>query len=314
MEFFHQEIQEILHRQQILELLKANRQNTYIFHDIYAARIIAHYRHKTSTARQFKTVLAYLLIACIPFCGLLFMLILGAMLLLSGTEPSTDIVSSTTNTTQSPWQKAEAAMKKGDYDTARAFFIEAKETYPLNGIILIDYAELLQREDQHDEAAMMLIDFLNNVSGTQNIKDGDKVYMKLKELTGPFSPNVEEAYQNCISACEDSLENFEFLDSLIESEKYRLALHFCDAMHEENVAACNLCTYYYMCYTQLGEYEECAVYFLDLADQWEQESLPINAQELKIRVRGKLKELRPFVCESTQQKIDATLLKLERDS
>lgn len=41
---------------------------------------------------------------------------------------------------------------------------------------------------------------------------------------------------------------------------------------------------------------------------------PLNATMLKYQVENRLEELRPFVCESTQQKIDAALLKLRQDS
>ncbi|MEZ3447039.1 MAG: DUF4143 domain-containing protein [Lachnospiraceae bacterium] len=50
--------------------------------------------------------------------------------------------------------------------------------------------------------------------------------MWLKELTSPFSPDVEKAYQECMAACEKSIENFAF-ESILKkelSELYRGSL------------------------------------------------------------------------------------------
>lgn len=307
------EINEILHRQQTLEYLKTPYRPENICPDDYAKKIIGQCNRQNILIKQTRQILANLMIViglfCIGAITLGFLLILPTLINIDQ-PPSVKFHPSP----DTPLGQAEIAIENGDYDTARAIFEEEKEKNPINGIILINYAEFCQLEGQHDEAAMLLINYLNDVSGTQNIEDGNGIYMKLKELTGPFSPDVEEAYQNCIAACDTAMENYEFLDSLMESEKYRLALHFCDAMHEENVTANNLCRYYYKCYTQLGEYEECAAYLLQLADQWEKEFSPLNATMLKYQVENRLEELRPFVCESTQQKIDAALLKLRQDS
>ncbi|MDE7206069.1 MAG: hypothetical protein K2N90_02730, partial [Lachnospiraceae bacterium] len=155
-------------------------------------------------------------------------------------------------------------------------------------------------------AAMVLIDYLNNVSGTQNIQKGNGLYMKLKELTGPFSPDVENAYQECIAECEESIENFNYLDMLLEKEKYQMALRFCDSMKQENVTDYYLYEYYFISYTQLGNYEECAAYFLNLAEAWDEEGETFSYRlPLKGFIQNKLDKLRPNVSKTTQEKIDA---------
>ena len=97
------------------------------------------------------------------------------------------------------------------------------------------------------------------------------LYKQLKELTGPFSPDVDKAYEECVSACAKSAENFAILDALIKSKKYQLALRFCDSLKQEDVTDHYLDTYYFKCYMQLEQYEVCADYFLSLANEWKSE-------------------------------------------
>ncbi|MDE7416640.1 MAG: hypothetical protein K2N44_10140 [Lachnospiraceae bacterium] len=310
MDRFSQEIQQILNRQQILEFLKANRQNANISHNIYAAQITAQCRNRPTSVEQFKTVLAYLCIVFILFAALL--LILCVLLNLPVWEASTNS-SPTANLTQSPLEKAEAAIKSGDYDTARAILTDKMEEYPYGTFYFITYSRLCQLEGRHDEAAMTMINFLNNVNGTQNVQtSNNQLYIQLKELTGPFSPDVEKSYQECVTACEESIENFNFLKTLIENKKYKLALRFCDSMRQENVTDYQLYTYYFTCYTELGEYEECASYFLSLVANWNEISYT-DRLLLESPVQNNLDKLKPHVSAETQEKIDAACLQLDQD-
>lgn len=56
---------------------------------------------------------------------------------------------------------------------------------------------------------MTMINFLNSSHYAQNMQNNQNMlYMRLTELNGPFSPDIEKANQECIAACEKSMENF----------------------------------------------------------------------------------------------------------
>lgn len=305
METLDVQIREMIHKQQVLEYLKASGRNMEAFSDGYAEKIIVQCRQGFGPVKRLQKILARLVIVCILLSSLL-----GAAFVFLPVS-----FWDTPDGTQYPVKRAEAAMESGDYDTARAILSEEMAKSPNNGYYLIYYAELCQREGRHDEAATVLIDFLNNMIGTQNIQDGNGLYMKLKELTGPFSPDVEKAYQECMVACEESVENFAYLKALIENENYKRALRFCDSMKREGAVDNYLYTYYFTCYMHLEKYEECAVYFLSLADKWEEgeEEDFLFRLPFKGFICNNLNELKPYVSENTQKKIDDACLRLENN-
>lgn len=82
MENFDQEIQEILHKQQILERFKSNSQNENISCDAYAIQIASQCRYKSPVGMRIMRVLAYAFAAFLLLFTLIFtvIMLLGAML------------------------------------------------------------------------------------------------------------------------------------------------------------------------------------------------------------------------------------------
>ena len=300
MESHDKEICEALHKQQVLEYLKGDCQDTDISSNDYAKKILAQCRRTTAPVRYIKNILSYSFIVLTLLFTVLSIFDISLSTLFS--EFSTDNDMGMSN----DLSKAKTEIFNGNYESARTILLDLMKESPNNGYILPTYAELCQLEGRYDEAAMVLIDYLNNVSGTQTIQKGNGLYMKLKELTGPFSPDVENAYQECLEECEKSIENFNYLDTLLKTQKYQTGLRFCDSMKQENVTDYYLYEYYFISYTQLGKYEECAAYFLSLADAWNEEGETFSYRlPLKGFIQDKLNELRPNVSEITQEKIDA---------
>lgn len=301
-------IKEILRRQQVLESLKANCHSAALSSDAYAQKITARCGRESGSAARTRNALTILLLVVILLSALMFFLFMLAGLLLLSDPPVTGGI-----TADYPLGRAKTAMQDGNYDTAHAILSEELDKNPKSAFALSTYAELCQLEGRHDEAAQTLIDYLDNISGTQNIQDGNLLYIQLEELTDPLSPDVEKARQKCLASCRESIENFNFLNTLIENGKYQMALNFCDSMRQQNVTDYNLYTYYFTCYTQLEKYEECAAYFLSLSDEWQTEGDIFTFRlPLKFTIRDKLNELKPYVSEATQQKIDDACLLLDR--
>lgn len=306
---FNREIHELLYRQQVLESLKTNHQNGDFLSNAYAENIIFQCRHKTTPGKLLKTIpaAAFIAVNCLFTITILFFILISILLfgipdLLSGNFRNDSVAK---RMLESPYaNEAEIAMRNGDYDTARSILTEKMAASPYGAFFFIDYSILCQLEGNQDEAAMTMVNFLNNSYFPQNIQSSQNlIYMRLTELTGPFSPDVQRAYQECIAACQQSMENFASLDSFMENEEYQLALQLCNSMQHENTRADLLCLYYYTCYTNLGEYEKCAAYFLNLAEECQLEGYPYLLLP-SITIKDKLTELKPYVSTETQQKID----------
>lgn len=302
------EIYTALHKQQVLEYLKGNYQGADLSSNTYAQKILSKCG-KVST--PFRSI-AYIPLYFFAAFTLLFTMssLLGLLGITIYTLLSESSIGNSTNTL-SNLDIAQMEISTGNYESARAILIDMIEEDPNNGYILITYSELCQLEGRYDESATVLIHYLNNVSGIQNVQKDNGLYRKLKELTGPFSPDVENAYQECITECEESIENFNFLDVLLETQRYQMALRFCDSMKQEGATDYYLYHYYYTSYTQLGKYEECAAYFLGLADAWEEEGEVFSFRlPLKGSIEDNLEQLKPYVSGTTQEQIDAACSKL----
>lgn len=87
MENFNQEIQTILHKQQVLERFKSNYQNENISNDAYAIQIATQCRHKPPLIVRITRVLAYAFAAFL----LLFILIYTVIMLLGVLLPKIPI-------------------------------------------------------------------------------------------------------------------------------------------------------------------------------------------------------------------------------
>lgn len=307
-QLFDKDIYTALHKQQVLEYLKGNYQGADLSSNAYAQKILSKCR-KVST--PFKSIvhipLYFFAAATLLFTMLSILGIFGITIYTLQSKLSVDNdVDASSNL-----DIAQMEISNGNYESARTILVDMIEKDPNNGYILITYSELCQLEGRYDESATVLINYLSNVSGIQNVQKGNGLYMKLKELTGPFSPDVENAYQECIAECEESIENFNYLDALLETQRYQMALRFCDSMKQEGVTDYYLYDYYFKSYTQLGKYEECAAYFLSLADAWAEEGEVFSFQlPLKGFIQDKLEQLKPHVSETTQKQIDAAFSKL----
>lgn len=315
------EIRELLYRQQLLESIKSGRTDKALLSNAYAKYIFFHcsgnYRRKTSPAGLLKTIPAACFIAVNLLCTMAALFYLLILLLVPSDWLSTDPVQDSVvkRRLENPYaNEAETAMRNGDYDTARSILTEKMAEHP-NGILLfIDYSILCHLEGNQDEAAMTMVNFLNNNYGTQNVPSRrGMLYQWMTELPGPFSPDVETAYQECMAACDKSIANFASLESFLENGEYQSALQLCDSMQHQNTNAELIYNYYYTCYMKLEKYEDCAAYFLGLANEWQTEEFPSTRLPFKSAIVQNLTELKPYVSTETQQKIDDACVMLEQE-
>lgn len=298
--------------------LKSGRKDKALLSNAYAKNILFHCsgncRRKTSPASLLKTIPAACFIAVNLLCTMVALLIL---LLVPSDWLSTDPVqdSVVTELLETPYaNEAETAIRNGDYDTARSILTEKMAEHPNGALLFIDYSILCHLEGNQDEAVMTMVNFLNNNYGTQNILSRrGMLYRWMTELPGPFSPDVETAYQECMAACDQSIANFASLDSFLENGEYQSALQLCDSIQLQNTNADHLYIYYYTCYIKLGKYEDCAAYFLGLAKEWQTEKFPSTRLPFKSEIVRKLTELKPYVSTETQQKIDDACVMLEQE-
>lgn len=300
-QIYHTEIGKALHKQQVLECLKGGCQDADILSNAYAKEILARCRHTIPLVSYIKNILPYSIIALTLLFTVFSIFDISPMTLLSKFYVDDNIAESREI---SELSKAQMELSNGNYDSARTILLDLMED-PNHGYVLPTYAQLCQLEGRHDEAAMVLVNYLTNVSGTQNIQKGNSLYMKLQELTGPFSPDVETALEECIAKCDESIENFNYLQELMELQRYQMVLHFCDSLKQENVTDYQLYEYYFKSYVHLEKYEECAAYFLSLAKAWDDEGESFSFRlPPKSFIQDKLDILKPYVSKATREKID----------
>lgn len=322
MEAFNQEISELLHRQQVLESIKAGSRNEDILSNAYAKNIISQCRHHNSPLGLLRTIPVAAFIAVNLLFAITVLFFISIVLSISPNNSDNNATTipliSKNPSPDTTLGQAELAMTNGDYDTARSILTKEMAEHPYGPFSFIDYSILCHLEGNQDEAAIIIVNFINDIYGTQNISSSNNyLYRCLLELTGPFSPDVGNAYTECLTACEKSIENFKSLDSFIKNKDYDLALQLCDSMQQENTTAAELCKYYRTCYMNLGEYEYCAAYFLSFAEEYLAEEWPPKAYpHLSLSgntIQTTLTELKPYVSAETQEKIDAACLLLEQD-
>lgn len=199
--------------------------------------------------------------------------------------------------------RAEIEMTKENFDEAEKIIKEGIEEYPNGFAIYLTYSRLCQKEQNFDKAADIIIEFIEMKLGVKNIAEGSPLYKELKNINGPFSPEMEKKYQKCIADCEESISFYQSLNSLLEDKRYQPVLDLCDFRKQAGASDSTLYYYYTSAYEGLGKYEECAAYLLELAGQAkDQEDYPLHLPAEPL-IRNHLEGLESNVSEDTAAEI-----------
>ena len=200
---------------------------------------------------------------------------------------------------------AEDAMENGDYETARLLLDQFLTEHPDSPAAVLAYSDLYELEKEYDQAAELLISYIDRYYLPYNIAEGNLFYQELKEISGSLSEDTQKAYDKCIDSCAKSAALFSSIDLLIEREHYQSALELCDSQKEKGCFDSLLFEYYHICYMELEEYELYADYLIKQATEVQNQEGYVLGLPLKSQVISRIEEVYPLVSSETQSRIDA---------
>lgn len=293
------DIRQILQKQQDLEYLKKQntlsqvktKQTDHGLSTPYVQKILSyikklHFFTQLEWLRyRFSCILAIALLLLIPLC----MIIIGQQQFASLNYTS-------------PFDQA---LDAGNTQEAHQI-LEENNVDPHSFAGTLEYSKLYEKEGNYDEAVSVVLYFLTNVAGSQNLSEASPIYQRLVELKDyPLSDNVRSRYDAGIAACQENTVHLNAITDLIKSKDYEGALKACDQLKENGTSDNTLFYDYKQCYMALEQYEEYASYLISLEKQSIKEGDQYSYQiPDKYTLKQELQEIYELVSESTRQEID----------
>ena len=179
-------------------------------------------------------------------------------------EPDPDVDNSSDDYYSTSVPRAEAAMEAGDYTNAKKILDSKKERNENTFAGALTYSELYNKTGDYDNAALVILNFLDKHYPPVNIHSQSPLYTDLQDIKGELSPDVQERYDTCMTECKASAAFYDHLDSLVKREDYQTALDLCNSRKQEGAFDSTLFTYYDYCYMGLEKYEEFADYLMEI--------------------------------------------------
>lgn len=205
-----------------------------------------------------------------------------------------------------PQEYAMAELDKG-YQSAKKVYLEAIHKNPYGFANYIGYSGVCVQEGNYDEAASVLVYYMNEQFGIENIGSNNLVYNDLKKLRGPFSDKIQEKYDACISDCQKWNERFCSLDMLLEEKKYEELLAEAEQMKKEGSSDSALFPYIAKVHLGLSDYDGCAQYLLDTARLLQKDSNTYLYPQCRQEILVLMREVRPEASKALQKKLDKYL-------
>lgn len=299
----NEKLLQILHKQQTFEYLKKQDiSSKHQFQELYSktsntygSQILKHcirMNLHTGTCR-FSFIFSNILATAI--------LSVAVLLLLNAWTPSP----APETPEESPYSLVQDALDDGNSENAR-MILESNQIPSNTFAGAMAYSKLYELEKKYDQAADVIITFITDIMGTQNIPETSPLYTRMTELQDmKFSSEEREKFDACMNACKQSAANLASVSTLIENENYEIALVLCDALKANGSSEYILSDFYHTCYMNLKEYETYALKLIHLANEGKKEKeFSYQLPEL-IHVQYYLKDVYPHVSSETQKKIDA---------
>ena len=213
--------------------------------------------------------------------------------------PASDSVS------EFPIVKVQEAIMNGNYEEARRI-IKENNFQPDNFANVISFSRLYIHDKDYDQAADVVINFINNTYGPRNVNEYSLLYKQLDEVSKlELSPETQQRCDTCLKACRESAARLASISALIDTKRYDLALELCDAEHRNGTCYASLFEYYVTCYTKLEKYEDFADLLIEIAEQLQIEGDLTYTLPDRYRVRTCMQDIYSQVSEETRDKIDA---------
>ena len=159
-------------------------------------------------------------------------------------EPDPDVDNSSDDYYSTSVPRAEAAMEAGDYTNAKKILDSKKERNENTFAGALTYSELYNKTGDYDNAALVILNFLDKHYPPVNIHSQSPLYTDLQDIKGELSPDVQERYDTCMTECKASAAFYDHLDSLVKQEDYQTALDLCNSRKQEGAFDSTLFTYY----------------------------------------------------------------------
>lgn len=214
----------------------------------------------------------------------------------------------------SPADQALYHIHNENFESAQQILDKALAESPQEYAFYCAYADLYDAQKDYDSEARILIYYLNNIIGTQNVVSSNDCYIRLRDFSKNLSDETQVLYDNCISGCEQTISQFSQMDAAIESSDYVTVLDISNSMKANRTSESLLIDYYFTAYNGLGEYELCASYLLSLS---ESDTLPDDVNDPLIISSGQIKlymqKIYPLVSTETQNKFTSSSV-YEKDS
>lgn len=272
-------IEEILKRQQILESIKSSGSGTdkEILSTPYGQKIqsICHTSalHRRKYRRNFSIACAFAaIIACLSVISV------GNIWIKNGIkneikttsaqpaylepDPAVDNDSDDYYSTTVP--RAEAAIEAKDYTNAKKILDSQKYRNENTFAGALTYSELYNLTGDYDNAALVIMNFMEKHYPAINIHSQSPLYTYLQDISGTLSSDVQKKYDECMAECKKSAEFYDHMDSLVKNEDYQTALDLCNTRKQEGALDSTLFVYYEYCYMGLEKYEEFADYLIEI--------------------------------------------------
>lgn len=299
----NEKLLEILHKQQDFEYLK--KQNITSKHQLqelrsqisspYASKILTQCirMNRHTGTYQFSFILSNILATVILSVAVI--LLINAWT--TAPDPETKI--------ETPYSQAQEAIDNGDSEKAHSI-LETNNTSSDTFAGAMTYSDLYELEKNYDQAADVIITFITDVLGTQNILEASPLYTRMLELENmELSSEEKQKFDTCMSACKQSAAKFASISALIENKNYEAALELCDTQKANGSSEYILFEFYHTCYIKLEEYETYALKLIDLAKKVQKVGNYTYQYPDSHRIKYYLKEVYPFVTSDIQKNIDA---------
>lgn len=209
------------------------------------------------------------------------------------------------NLPQTTVLRAESAMKENDYDLAEEILDSEKEKNTNTFAGSLTYSEVYNAQGRYDDAAEVVLNFIDNYYPTVNMHPNAPLYQQLKNITGTLSPDVQTRYDQCITECEESGEVYDSIYALIKADRFQAALELCNTRKKDGAFDSALFEYYVDCYKGLEKYEEFADYMIGILENYPPDDSRKQLEvPLKSWVISCMEEIYPQLSPETQKKID----------
>lgn len=306
---------EILKRQQILETFKSSgyEKETEINSTQYGQNILRvcrtssfkrnKYRKKLTAACAFAIVAALFSAANVGYIwirnGIATSNARPAYL-----EPDPDVDNSSDDYYSTSVPCAEAAMEAGDYTNAKKILDSKKERNENTFAGALTYSELYNKTGDYDNAALVILNFLDKHYPPVNIHSQSPLYTDLQDIKGELSPDVQERYDTCMTECKASAAFYDHLDSLVKQEDYQTALDLCNSRKQEGAFDSTLFTYYDYCYMGLEKYEEFADYLMEIIKNYPSDVYSMIKVPSDDAVTSGINKVYPYLSAEKKREID----------